>query len=361
MKVAVVSNRQKDGVINRFGTPCPEKCGKKTIQGVVDGLQEGGHTVLFAEADLTLTGTLEEFMPPHGLDNQPSGIVFNMAYGIQGNARYTHLPAMLEMAGIPYTGSDPLGQAVALDKVTTKIMLQNAGIPTPNFKVFNHPDEEIGSLRFPLIVKPRNESTSYGLRQVCDRRQFADAVEEIITTYNQGALVEEYIEGREFCVGILGNGNDIEVLPIVEIVFNRHTKRVLTFEDKYHKSSDEPEKMCPAPIDDVLAEKIRSITKAVFHACHSKDYGRVDIRVDKDGNPYVLEINSMASLGPGGSFTYAAREAGYSFSQLACRILDVSHKRYFDVHAPRCRTIKDRYHDSLLQYLATGKLTRVAG
>lgn len=361
MKVAVVSNRQKDGIINRFGTPCPEKCGKKTIQGVIDGLQEGGHTVLFAEADLTLAGKLEEFMPPHSHTNQPSGIVFNMAYGIQGNARYTHLPAMLEMAGIPYTGSDPLGHAVALDKVTTKIMVQNAGISTPNFKVFNHPYEEISSLRFPLIVKPRNESTSHGLRQVHGRQQLQEAVEEIITIYNQGALVEEYIEGREFCVGILGNGNDLQTLPIVEIVFNGRQKRVFTWEDKYHKSADEPEKMCPAIIDEILAEKIRSISKAVFHACHSKDYGRVDIRLDKDNNPYVLEINSMASLGPGGSFVHAAKQAGYNFSRLACRILDISHKRYFGDHAPRCNKIKAGFQRSLFQDTTLEKLTRAAG
>ena len=361
MKVAVVSNRQKDGIINRFGTPCPEKCGTKTIQGVIDGLQDGGHTVLFAEADLTLTGTLEEFMPPHAHTNQPSGIVFNMAYGIQGNARYTHLPAMLEMAGIPYTGSDPLGHAVALDKVTTKIMLQNDGIPTPNFKVFNHPDEEIGSLHFPLIVKPRNESTSYGLRQVHNRRQLAESVANIIETYNQGALVEEYIEGREFCIGILGNGKDVEVLPIVELAFNGRKEGIFTWEDKYHKTTDEPDKICPAPIDEILADKIRSITKAVFAACHSKDYGRVDIRVDKDGNPYVLEINSMASLGPGGSFIYASKKAGYDFSRLACRILDISHKRYFGVHAPRCRTITDRFISTSLHVQTPEKFTRVAG
>ena len=138
MKVAVVSNRKKEGVINRFGTPCPERCGKKTIQGVIDGLCESGHTVMFAEADLTLTETLMEFMPPHDETFEPSGIVFNMAYGIQGSARYTHLPAMLEMTGVPYTGSDPFGHALALDKVTTKIILQSAGIPTPNFKVFGH-------------------------------------------------------------------------------------------------------------------------------------------------------------------------------------------------------------------------------
>ncbi len=241
MKVAVVSNRKTEGVINRFGTPCPERCGKKTIQGVIDGLCESGHTVMFAEADSTLTENLIQFMPPHTETSEPSGIVFNLAYGIQGNARYTHLPAMLEMTGVPYTGSDPFGHALALDKVTTKIILQNAGIPTPEFKVFHHPGEDVGGLRFPLIVKPRNESTSFGLRLVYNRSQLTDAVDNIITTYQQGALVEEYIEGLEFCAGVIGNRNP-EVLPIVEVDFKHRRQKFLTYEDKYHKSEDEPVK-----------------------------------------------------------------------------------------------------------------------
>ena len=128
MKVAVVHNRDNSGVINHFGQICPEKYGEKAINAVVGALQRAGHDVLLCEGDTTLFQALDEFMPT-GPECEPTGMVFNMAYGIQGNCRYTHVPAMLEMAGVPYTGSDPLGHALALDKVITKDLLRQAGDP----------------------------------------------------------------------------------------------------------------------------------------------------------------------------------------------------------------------------------------
>src|SRR5262245_37209177 len=122
MKVAVVRNRRTSGsggVIAYFGQRCPESYGEKTIQAVVASLAEYGHTVEVCEADIHLLTWLAAFMPS-GADGRPTGMVFNMAYGIQGECRYTHLPAMLEMAGVPYTGSSPLGHTLALDKVIAK-------------------------------------------------------------------------------------------------------------------------------------------------------------------------------------------------------------------------------------------------
>src|ERR1035437_75010 len=129
MKVAVVRNRSHEGVINRFGQPCPEVYGKKAVQIAIDSLREGGHTVEVLEGDTTLLARLAGFMPPDENKN-PTGMVFNMAYGIQGHSRYTHVPAMLEMAGVPYTGAGPLGHAISLDKVVTKIQIRDAGVPT---------------------------------------------------------------------------------------------------------------------------------------------------------------------------------------------------------------------------------------
>jgi D-alanine-D-alanine ligase len=114
MKVAVVQNRTSTGVINVFGQRCPEVYGVRTIEMVVESLRREGHEVLLCEGDINLLGRLQQFMPS-GAPGVPSGMVFNMAYGIQGECRYTHVPAMLEMAGVPYTGSSPLGHALALD------------------------------------------------------------------------------------------------------------------------------------------------------------------------------------------------------------------------------------------------------
>jgi D-alanine-D-alanine ligase len=328
MKVAVVRNRSTGGIINRLGQPCPEVCGKRTVQRVIDALAAGGHTVACIEADKTMFAELERFMLPYPVAGRPAGIIFNLAYGIQGQARYTHVPAMLEMVGLPYTGACPLGHALSLDKVVAKRLMRDAGIPTPNFQVLSHPDQYVEGLRFPLIVKPRHESTSYGLHLVRNNDELEAAVLTVISRYQQQALVEEYIDGREICVGLLGNRP-------VELDFRDRPFRTLIWEDKYHKRTDEPEKLCPAPLKKDLAAAIRKIALDTFNVCHCRDYARVDIRIDVFGKPFVLEINSMASLGSGGSFVRAAQKAGYNFTSLVSQILNAAHERYFGAHAPK--------------------------
>jgi KamA family protein/D-alanine--D-alanine ligase len=333
MKVAVVRNRNHEGIINRFGRPCPEVYGKKSVQMVLDALIAGGHSAALFEGDKRLIANLEQFMPPESATGRPGGMVFNMSYGIQGDCRYAHIPGMLEMAGVPYTGSTPLGHALALDKVVTKILMQDAGVPTPRYLVMSRPDQLAGRLNFPLMVKPRHESTSYGLHFVQDQDELEQAVHDVVTKYQQDALVEEYIDGREVNIGILGN-DPPEPFPIVEIDFGHRQPRAMTRADKYHKSADEPAKICPAPLSGELARRLCGLALATFRACRCRDYARIDIRLDPEGNPFVLEINSMASLGATGSFVLAAEKAGYSFASLVCRILDVAHQRYFGVPAP---------------------------
>ncbi|MER9350480.1 ATP-grasp domain-containing protein [Mesorhizobium sp. M0227] len=177
-------------------------------------LQEGGHETLLCEGDRGLLATLERFMPPAS-EACPSGIVFNLAYGIQGESRLAHVPAMLEMAGVPYTGSGPLGHGLALDKVITKRLIRDRGMPTPNFRVMRRGTQSTGDLQFPLVMKPRHESDSCGVHLVHEPAQLRQAVEVTVTQYGQEALVEEYIEGRAICVALLGNG-ELVVLPLVE-------------------------------------------------------------------------------------------------------------------------------------------------
>src|SRR5262249_29072474 len=145
--------------------------------------------------------------------------------------------------------------------------------------------------------------------------------------YRQEALVEEYIEGREVCIGLLGNDPPVP-LPPVELDFVSRELRLLTWGDKYHRSLDEPEKICPAPLTAVELSEVNALALATFRACHAKDYARVDIRIDQSGRPYVLEINSMASLGQGGSFVRAAAAAGLEFPALVNVIVDIAWRRY---------------------------------
>jgi D-alanine-D-alanine ligase len=355
MKIAVVHNGNHTGIIARFGRPCPERYSLRHVNLVADSLRGVGHTVEVLEADTRLFDQLRAFATTDGplfahiandraggdlgataSNHLPTAMVFNMAYGIQGDARYTHLPGMLELAGIPYTGSSPLGHALALDKVITKILMLDAGVPTPAYRVLGdtpHPlaaTSGVEDLRYPLIVKPRHESTSYGLRLVHDEAELDAAVSAIVQTYQQTALVEEYIDGREVCIGILGN-DPVEFLPPVELDFGDRGLRLMTWDDKYHKRMDEPRKVCPAPLSDDTAQHLNRLALATFRACHLRDYARVDIRIDPQGRPFVLEVNSMASLGDGGSYVTAAKAAGYTFATLANRIVEVAYERHRDM------------------------------
>jgi D-alanine-D-alanine ligase len=333
MRIGVVRNRENKGIIGAFGRPCPEVYGRQSVQRVIDALREGGHEVGVFEGDMSMLPALQEFMPPDAASGTPGGLVFNMAYGVQGDCRYTHVPSMLEMAGVPYTGSSPLGHTLALDKVVTKILAIEAGVPTPAFKVLAGPGDAPG-LRYPLIVKPRHESSSFGLKLVTSRGELDGAVAAIVEQYQQEALVEEYIPGREVAVGILGS-NPSECLPLVEIDFSGRHLALMTHADKTHKSDDEPMRICPAPIDARLAEHLRDISLRTFAACHCRDYARIDLRVNERGEAFMLEINSMASLGWGGAYVLAARQAGYSFPELVCAIVDSAHRRTLGGRAPR--------------------------
>ena len=355
MKIAVVHNSDKDGTIYRFGKASPEDYGKKTIQMVINALQGGGHTVASVSGDKNLCAELERFMPPVPDDasRRPTGMVFNMAYGIQGECRYTHVPAMLEMAGVPYTGSSPLGHALALDKVITKHLIHAAGVPTPAFRVLSRAGQPVDGLRYPLIVKPRHESTSLGLQFVQRREELDAAVAAIVSRYQQEALVEEYIDGREVCIALLGNQR-LEFLPPVELDFGARELRLMTRDDKYHQRNDEPNKLCPAPFDAAFDARLNSLASATFRACHCNDYARVDIRINRMGQPFVLEINSMASLGEGGSFVKAALTQGYSYATLVRRIVDIAQERYFGAASQEAAPCREATSSARPDALASG-------
>ncbi|ESZ22990.1 hypothetical protein [Mesorhizobium sp. L2C067A000] len=334
MRVAVVWNSDFTGVINRFGQPYPQPPQPwpyHSATRVVAALQEGGHETLLCQGDKALLTTLERFMPPDP-QARPSGTVFNLAEGIQGEYRFTHVPAMLEMAGVPYTGSSPLGHGLMDDKVISKTLIHSGGLPTPNFRVMRRGTESTGDLRFPVVVKPRHEDNSFGLQLVHEPAQLRQAVEVIETQYAQDALVEEYIDGREIHVALLGNA-ELEVFPLVEFDLGEGKTGLLTWEAKY-LAAVQPPQICPAQIGSSLATLLRDISVATFRACQCRDYARVDLRIDRTGQPFVLEINSMPGLSMHSAYVVAAMAAGHSYSSLVNRILDVAQTRYFGIGSP---------------------------
>ena len=324
MKVAIIYNMDMTGVINRFGLQNKEIYNPKTIKLVAEALEMGGHNVDAIDGNMHVIESLQEFMP-RVMEGERLGMVFNMAYGIQGESRYTHLPAMLEMLGIPYVGSGPEGHALALDKVIAKIIMQQNGIPTAKFWVFSTGNEDMSSVEYPVIVKPKMEAVSSGMEIVNNEAELSKAVKYTIKEFQQQALVEQFIRGREFAVGILGNG-DPETFPVLEIDLGGDPNAIQSAVDKLKNPR---EKICPADIPQNLADEMFRLSKEAFRVLHLKDFARVDIRIDENENIYILEINSLASLGKTGSYVQAASVAGYDYTRLINKILDVAAVRYF--------------------------------
>ena len=315
----------ENDVINVFGMVTKEHYSIQTVEQVAKSLEKGGHSVKIIEGGMNFIEDMKNFMPRVVSGDRP-GMVFNMAYGIQGQNRYTHVPAMLEMLGIPYTGSGPETHAVVQDKVMTKIVLQKNNLPTPGFWVFTSPNETFDDLIFPVIVKPKMESTSMGMEVVDNWIDLHKAVAKQMDIYSQEILVEQFIPGREFAVGLLGNGNNIEILPIVEMDLKGDPNGIQTNTDKLETPVD---KICPAPLTEGQTAEIKRISLTAFRKLGLNDFTRVDFRMSDDGHFYVLELNSMASLGKSGSYYAAAKTTGYSYDSLINKMLDVAALRYF--------------------------------
>jgi len=332
MKIAVVYNRISQKVINLFGMPNREKYGLKSIKRITDALKKGGHQVVALEGDKDLIDNLEDFMP-RVLKGERPGMVFNLSYGIQGQARYTHVPGILEMIGIPYIGSGPLAHSLALDKVVAKMIFQQKGLPTPDFAVLDNPGFTMPDVAFPLIVKPKNEAVSFGIKIVNTEKELREAAGIIFDTFQQPVLAEQYIAGREINVGILGNSPPEAFAP-AELTFGSGGPDIYTYEDKTRKSGREVGIICPAPFDQKMTVKAQKIAIGAFNALGCYDCARVDMRLDDKGHFYILEINSLPSMGEHGSYVAAAESMGMDFPALVNRLVEVASSRYFGTPAP---------------------------
>ena len=332
MRIAVVYNRDSRNVINLFGMPNQEKIGLKTIKRLTDALRAGGHQVTAMEADKELIAKLESFMPRVVAGERP-GMVFNVSYGLQGQARYTHVPSILEMVGIPYVASGPLGHSLALDKVVTKMILRQNGIPTPEFAVLETAEMPVpDGLPYPMVVKPKNEAVSFGLAVVHDADELRRSAKVIFDRFSQPVLAEQYIEGREVNVGLLGNGPP-EAFPPVMLSFG-DGPQIYTYEDKTGRSGRQIQPVCPAPISEELTAEAKEIAVRTFSALGLYDCARVDLRMDADDNLYVLEANSLPSLGEHGSYLVGAAQVGLDFAAFVNRLVEVASARYFGTPQP---------------------------
>ncbi|MGD9347552.1 MAG: ATP-grasp domain-containing protein, partial [Candidatus Aminicenantes bacterium] len=352
MKIAVIYNRDSKNVINLFGIPNREKYGRKAIHRIVTSLKKYGHQVKAFEGDKDLISKLEDFMP-RVLKGELPGLAFNLSYGIQGQARYTHVPSILEMVGIPYVGSNPLAHSLALDKVVAKMIFQQHGLPTPDFAVIKDRDFEAPDIPYPLIVKPKNEAVSMGIEVVHNFEELKKATKVILEDFDQSVLVEQYIDGREINVGLLGN-NPPDALPPCEITFGKDGPKIYTIEDKKGQSGRAIDWICPAPIGEQLTQESQRIAKDAFSALGCYDAARVDMRLDKSGRLFILEVNSLPSLSEHGSYTIAAQHAGLDFPALANRMVEVASARYFGTpHPPKVVTKEKDARKNIFMYITS--------
>ncbi|MEM1673955.1 MAG: ATP-grasp domain-containing protein [Candidatus Bathyarchaeia archaeon] len=305
---------------------------ESTVNAIASALRKGGCRVIKIEADENAYMRLRRCKPD---------IVFNIAEGLLGESRESHIPVILEMLGIPYTGSGPATLAICLNKAMTHKVLSAYDIPSPNFQVFRRADENLdSSLNFPLVVKPLLEGSSKGIRSsslVRDEESLRRQVSWIIENYHQPAIVEEFMPGREFTVGLIGN-DEPYVLPIVEIQLDKLPKGVspiYSYEAKWvWDTLEKPLDIfrCPADIPPELNEEIREIAIKTFEILECRDICRIDIRLDGDGVPRVLEVNPLPGLIPDPNahscLPEAARAAGFTYEELICTILWQALKRY---------------------------------
>ena len=303
----------------------------ETIKAVADALRTR-HEVIPIESDDRAYERLRDVRPD---------LVFNIAERLFGPNREAHIPTLCEMLDLPYTGSDPLTLSLCLDKSRAKEILSYYKIRNPEFRVVEPGAHLPADIRLPAIVKPLYEGSSKGIKDnsvVDTRDDLAARVKEIISLYKQPVIIERFLGGREFTVGVLGNYPHYEVLPIVEInhgLLPEGARPIYSYEAKWiWDTPDNPLEIfqCPARIPVELVGKIENLVTETCRVLRIKDWCRIDVRLDDTGEPNILEINPLPGILPkpedNSCLPKAARTAGYTYNELILRVVDEAMIRY---------------------------------
>ena len=343
-KIAVLANIKDDSQPKPEGVP-PDAFADfdhiETIDAIRAALETDGHETVFIQADAELPYALKEARPD---------ICFNIAEGLGGDAREAQVPALLEMLQIPYTGSRVLTNGISLDKTLTKRIWRDRRLPVAPFQEFVVGDEALRpELNFPLFVKPAREGTGMGVDTkaiVKNEKELRERSQYIINTYEQPALVETFLPGREFTVGILGRADarrysrhpewyekdGFHRLPILELDMTRSvTPKVYSQASKSKEVGEEgaPGYICPAEIEPELEKKLKYFALRAHQLLSALDVSRTDIRLDGEGNPRVLEINTLPGLTPGYSdLCLQATAEGIRYEDLILDILYLGASRW---------------------------------
>ena len=343
-KIAVLANIKDDSTPKPEGVP-PDAFADfdhiETIDSIRAALETDGHQTCFIQADANLPFALKEEQPD---------ICFNIAEGLGGDAREAQVPALLEMLAIPYTGSRVLTNGISLDKTLTKRIWRDRRLPVAPFQEFTIGDEPLRpELNFPLFVKPAREGTGMGVDTkaiVKNEKELRERAMYIINTYQQPALVETFLPGREFTVGVLGRPDaklysrhpewyekdGFHRLPVLELDSSRSvTPNVYSQASKAKEIGEEgaPDYVCPANLDPELEKKLKHFALRAHQLLYALDVSRTDIRLDEDGNPRLLEINTLPGLTPGYSdLCLQAKAENIRYEDLILEILYLGASRW---------------------------------
>jgi len=318
----------------------------ETILAIQKALEER-YEVFPIESDENAFERIKE-IKPH--------LVFNIAERLYGPNRESHIPTLCEIVDIPYTGSDPLTLGICLDKSRAKEILSYHGIPNPAFWTVESASKIPQEIELPAIVKPLYEGSSKGIRNnsvVNDWNELCIRIEEVTSLYKQPVIVERFLKGREFTVGVLGNHPHLEILPIVEIdhtMLPEGAMPIYSYEAKW--IWDRPEQpleifKCPAQTSSDLRRRIGEVVAKTCLVLRIKDWCRIDIRLDEKEEPNILEVNPLPGILPNpeenSCLPKAARTAGYSYSALIHRVVDAAMERYrMKIHLVKMRALKSK-------------------
>ncbi|UCE89746.1 MAG: ATP-grasp domain-containing protein [Pseudomonadota bacterium] len=330
MKIAVIYSTQAGHVIQHRGPLAHEEYPLENVQRIVDALRVLEHEVVLLEGDQDIIERLQNFFGEVP-DGQWPGLVFNLAFGMQGQLRYCQMPALLDTLGLPYIGSSPWGHALASDKAAAKALFQHYGLPTPAFAVMRSADDPDPGMSYPLVVKPVAEASSFGLHLVHTVREMRDAVRENLVEYQQPVLVEQFVDGRELSISILGNGSTAEPLPAVEVILSTDGLPVYTREDKNGTALRRFELLCPAAVSDAINGVLQRVALQAFDVLHCRDWARVEFRMDEHDQLYLLEVNTLPGLGVLASLPVSAKAIGLGdLPAVVNRLVQVATARYRD-------------------------------
>jgi D-alanine-D-alanine ligase len=303
---------------------------------IEDALREAGHECRRVVINDSIDPVLKE------LEGNRPDIVFNIAESFAGrSALESNIAALLNLLGMRYTGSSPAGLILAGDKTLTKKVLTFHGILTARFAtVWRGAVDWAGDVRFPLIVKPPQEDASLGITQksiVNDVQELLQTISSLQQEYRSPVLAEEFIDGREFYVGVLGNA-DAQALPVMELDFTGYPEgkpKIASWEAKWGDEGDEKgaefegtKSVFPTDLSEELTAKIQKVALDAFHALRLRDYARVDMRMTAKEEVYVIEVNPNCYLEKNAEFATAAGKAGIAYRALIERIVELASARY---------------------------------